>query len=88
MKNRVYFKIFKGEIIALFPHYLHNERLYGNSLITCYAHIGQHSPASRSLIRCKNAGNGDYEALKNELINRGYNIQKRGKYEYEIMPIA
>jgi hypothetical protein len=88
MKNRVYFKIFKNEIIALFPHYLYNEKLYGNTIITCYVHYGQHGSAARSLIHCKNAPGAEYAALKNELINRGYNIQKRGKYEYEIMPIA
>ena len=72
MKTKVKFVVFKGELTALFPEELYNERVYGKKLITCYAHIGQHSSASRSLMRCKQAKKEQYQDLLNELKRQGY----------------
>lgn len=59
---RVQFIVFQGEVTALFP-----DEDEGQNLITCYAHIGQHSTAHKSLLRCKRATPAQYKDLYWEL---------------------
>lgn len=61
---KVKFVKFKGEIVALFPELEQGE----NEYITCYAHLGQHSTASKSLLRCKKALPSEYFSLYKELL--------------------
>jgi hypothetical protein len=74
-------KDFKGSVFALFPHEIADNR--GNVL--SYQHIGQHSSAD--YIHCirnsKPANIFEYEPLKKELENIGYelNIIKRMNYD-------
>jgi len=65
--TRVKFVIFKGELLALFPDIKHSE-----SLITCYAKIGQHSGASKDLMKLKYVKKDKYFLLLKELKNQGY----------------
>ena len=68
----VTFRIFKGELIAFFPHTIENH--IGNVMI--YAHIGQHSCADyKSCVKhSRPALPNEYENLKKELENIGYNL--------------
>lgn len=69
----VKFKIFKGEILAIFPEdYYFDDS--GNKLLTCYAHQGQHSVCSVDLLKCRNAKPEQYLKLKEELISIGYEV--------------
>lgn len=72
MKNiigtRVKFIVFQGDIVAIFPDIIWN--LKGD--VTSYMRIGQHGPASKSLIRCKAAMKEQYETLLKELVGQGY----------------
>ena len=70
-KTRVSFKVFKGEIIALFQDEIADP--HGN--IMSYQHIGQHGVASPSLKHCRNAHPSDYLALRRELESIGYNLE-------------
>lgn len=66
---RIIFKRFKGEILAIFP----DEKEHDNCLM-CYAHLGQHSTCSKTLMYCRNASKDEYTPLLNELVNViGYN---------------
>jgi len=59
------------EILALFlgqtSHYTRDRRM-----ITCYAHIGQHSSADESFLRRKLATREEYLPLLRELESLGY----------------
>ena len=66
---RVVFKKFKGDIIALFPEI---EESRDGKFIGSYMHIGQHSGASRDLLKCRNAKPEDYKDLAQELRGIGY----------------
>jgi hypothetical protein len=68
-KTKVLFKILKDEVIALFP-----EMTYTTKFILSYMHNGQHSEASETLKYCKNATKEQYNPLKKELENIGYNL--------------
>lgn len=71
MKTQVKFKIFKGDVIALFPQEKNGD------FIMSYQHIGQHGDASKSLLHCKNATPEQYKELKHELENRvGYDLEE------------
>ena len=50
---KVVFRKYKsdGDILAVFPHEYHNERLYGRSLLVCYEHIGQHGSVAAGYIQ-------------------------------------
>jgi hypothetical protein len=67
-KTRVFFKVFNGEILALFPEEIVDQS--GN--IQSYQHIGQHGAASPELKYCRNASPNEYRALKQELESIGY----------------
>lgn len=70
--TRVKFIKFQGDIIALFPDELYNERLYGKTKIMSYMHMGQHSSASNSLMKLRYATPEDYTPLLKELKRIGY----------------
>ena len=57
---------------AFFPELIENE---GKDLYLCYAHIGQHSTASKEYAKlCKRANESQYKDLKKELESIGYNL--------------
>lgn len=62
--TRVKFVVHEGEILALFPDFPWNH--YNNN-ITCYARLGQHGQASKSLMKCKRAKPEEYYSLLIEL---------------------
>lgn len=65
----------KGEVFAYFPNLNYNKHMYGNSVKTGYAHIGQHTSVQADYAaECKLATPLQYEALKNELISIGYEL--------------
>lgn len=78
MKTKVSFKMFKNEVIAIFPNEFYNERLYGNSQLMSYMRVGQHSACSKDLLKCRNAKSVQYEALKKELESLGYDLTVKG----------
>ena len=61
---KVKFVKHEGEVLALFPTEKWN---HYNENITCYAHMGQHGEASRSLLRSKRAKPEEYYDLLVEL---------------------
>lgn len=75
--TKVIFRMFNEEVIALFPDMKEHHGLIGS-----YMHIGQHGAADYNLIvsNSRLATESEYEPLKQELINIGYNlrIMKRG----------
>lgn len=68
---RVKFVMFQSEVLALFPDFSEYEK----DMITCYAHIGQHSNAHKSLLRRKSLSEPQYRDLKRELEMIGYKLQ-------------
>ena len=62
-----------GDVFALFPDLVYNRE---PSIVTCYAHIGQHSACSLEYAsECKEATVKQYKDLYNELTNCiGYNL--------------
>ena len=74
-KTKVKFIKFQGDIIALFPSELYNERLYGKSQIESYMHMGQHGAASSSLMKLRYATPAEYLPLMKELERIGYDLQ-------------
>lgn len=69
---KVLFINFEGDTVALFPDELYNERLYGDSLIVSYEHVGQHGGASVELLEDTIATKEEYIGLLEELKNIGY----------------
>jgi len=79
MKDKVIFRIWKGEVIALFP-----EERERDGSVTSYMHIGQHSGADYDYIirHSRPATEKKYKLLYKELVQVGYNMQvckRRGK---------
>ena len=72
----VTFVKFKGEILALFPDLIESR---DGTKIQSYARVGQHSPACKSLLRCKKASLEEYQALKTELESIGYKLEITNK---------
>ena len=75
---------FKGDIIAFFiseRRYDWNDR---QELIGCYQHIGQHGEASVEFMENDtiNASAEEYEALKKELENIGYNLFDMNEWNF------
>lgn len=68
---------FEGDITAVFPQLKYNKRLYGNSMLTGYAHIGQHTAVSKEWIKedTEPANESEYKDLLNELQSIGYNLK-------------
>ena len=80
--TKVIFRKYKdGEIIALFP-----EEVNG-FYISCYMHIGQHSVADYNYVvrETKLATESEYQDLKRELENIGYNLKayKKVRVQYK-----
>jgi len=71
-KTVVIFRKFKdGDVIALFPYMISS-----GSDISSYMHIGQHGSAGRFLtLSTKPASQNEYNDLKSELENLGYNLE-------------
>ena len=79
--TEVQFRIFKGEILAVFPY-----EIAGKNAVTCYVHIGQHSDCMWDIVYySKPAKPEQYKELFTELESLGYNlkvIQKRNHSKY------
>lgn len=73
--TKVKFKIFKNEVLAIFPEEFYNEKLYGKTQLMSYMHIGQHGSCSRELLKCRNAKKEQYNDLYKELISIGYILE-------------
>ena len=67
--EQVIFKVFQDEVVAIFPNLKYSNF---SNLLTCYAHIGQHSGCSPELLKCTDATFEQYESLLNELNNDHY----------------
>jgi hypothetical protein len=70
----------QGEVFAFFPQLNYNKRLYGNSMKTSYAHVGQHSAchkdyANESTLPTKS----EYQPLLTELKSIGYDLKVLNK---------
>ncbi len=70
-KTKVVFKIFKGEVLAVFKDHV-NTRL---NKFEMYAHDGQHGEIGFFISKYRNAKAPQYKALKNELISIGYTLE-------------
>ncbi len=63
-------------LMAFFPDELYNKELYGDTMLTCYEHIGQHSSCDIAYANeCRLATKKEYKALKKELESIGYNLE-------------
>lgn len=62
------------EVNAVFPQLKYNKQMYGNDVITCYTHIGQHSSICKDYIKekCELATEHQYSNLLKELNDIGY----------------
>lgn len=71
--ERVIFCKEEGGIIAVFPFFKWDK--VGN--LTCYAHVGQHGPISRSYFQGLEIVENpkDYLQLQNELLSLGYKLK-------------
>lgn len=78
-KDKVVFRMFNGEVIALFPE----EKEYGGH-INSYMHIGQHGAADYGHVihKSRKATPKEYADLKAELKSIGYNLDVKQKYMY------
>lgn len=76
-KDKVVFRMFDGEVIALFP-----EQDEGRGLVNSYEHIGQHGGADYSgvISRSRKAIPKEYADLKKELTSIGYKLDVKEKY--------
>lgn len=73
--QKVVFKMIDDEVIAIFPNNLYSEVLYGNKVVDCYMHIGQHSSCDIEFAKgLKDASFEQYKDLKIELEEIGYNL--------------
>ncbi len=68
----VMFRMFRGEILAIFPHTKHH-----TGFVLCYAHCDQHSGADYNgvVYNSRPATEEEYKDLKKELENIGYNLK-------------
>lgn len=80
-KTAVQFRKLKGEVIAVFPY-----EIQSRTNVLSYAHNGQHSEASFDINSfTRPASPSEYNDLKTELENIGYNlevIKKRSHKRY------
>lgn len=72
--TRVKFVIFQNELVAIFPDDQFNH--WDTKTCISYARVGQHSQASKSLLRCKAATKEQYNDLLKELVAIGYDDLK------------
>jgi hypothetical protein len=68
---------FENYITAVFPQLKWNKRLYGNEMLTAYAHLGQHTGACIEWVNeCTDPANeSEYQPLLRELESIGYNLK-------------
>lgn len=71
--TKVVFRKWRGEIIALFPYEFTDQIGF---FCSSYMHVGQHGCADYTSIvnRSKPALPSEYESLRHELTNLGYNL--------------
>jgi len=81
-KTQVWFKVFNGEILAIFKDFLEID-YRGLEVYLSYAHIGQHGDCNKGLKYLKNATPDQYEDLLNELTAIGYNIEVIPKIKFK-----
>jgi len=63
------------EVFALFPEIYDNELVYEKTMLTCYAHVGQHSSCHIDFVdESREATLKEYLTLKEELISLGYKL--------------
>lgn len=74
-KIKVKFVELDGEICALFPDLLYNERLYGQTMIESYMIQGEHSGASRDLMKRRFAPIQKCRKIISILESRGYDLE-------------
>ena len=75
----VQIRVFKGEVLAIFPYYIQNSLYVG-----CYSTIGQHSQCKWDL-KTKKADIFQENQMLNELKSVGYNpilIKRRSHKKY------
>jgi len=77
-KDKVVFRKFDGEVIALFPE----DKADYSGNVTSYSHIGQHSAANFGYVmqKSKKATPREYADLKKELTSIGYKLDVKQKY--------
>jgi hypothetical protein len=83
MKTKVIFKIFEGEVIALFPELAGDTNPYRTCL--SFQHIGEHSCADVSLSSLKPAKPSEYQRLFWELVGRGYELRVVKKFSRKML---
>lgn len=68
---------FDGDITAVFPQLKYNRQMYGNKMYSGYAHIGQHTAIHQDWVKemTDPANESEYNALKCELEQIGYNLK-------------
>ncbi len=81
-KTLVKFLVNDGELFAFFPQLNYNKRIYGNTMKTGYAHIGQHTSVHCEYAKeSKEVTRAEYDSLLTELIGQGYdNLKVLNKY--------
>lgn len=74
-KTKVRFYVEKeGSILAVFPYERYNDA--NPQLRVCYAHVGQHSSASKGYYsRLPKASKEQYKPLSDELTSLGYELE-------------
>jgi hypothetical protein len=76
MATLVKFRKHESEVFAYFPQLNYNKRKYGNSVKTCYAHVGQHSLCHKDYAKNSEPANeSEYLTLKQELESIGYDLK-------------
>lgn len=70
---KVMFRKFKGEVLAIFPYEVENQK--GD--VCCYAHIGQHSTCDYDYVvkNSKKPSEAEINDLKAELVSIGYELK-------------
>jgi hypothetical protein len=64
------------DLFAVFPQIKFNKRIYGNSLLSCYSHIGQHSSCHEEYVKkCRPAKPEEHADLLRELQSIGYKLK-------------
>ena len=76
-KDKVVFRMFDGEVIALFP-----EQDEGRGLVNSYEHIGQHGGADYHgvISKSRKATPHEYADLKKELTTIGYKLDIKERF--------
>jgi len=76
MKTFIRFVVFKDEILAVFMRKDAEIRYSGGYWVrSCYAHMGQHSDCYDGMQKRKRATVEQYQDLKHEMENIGYELE-------------